>query len=927
MRPTKGVFGFFSILAFLAYAPGTAAAKERRLSGDAFDLRTNAVGITSLKRPGDAFDTDYIAAGRTLGEVIVRYRKGNGKWQEFTAGRSGERRDAKADPADGAPEFLASYIDRYYTFHSDFNDHYADLEFTERFSLEAEDLIWTLRLRNLGDERIEVGDIALPLPFNTEERWDRTINQTQRVVSHTLVSGHGSFVFWMRPNSVGPYLVMTPLQKAPRPEPGFRPAKLEYYDEKGVYVHAAASYEAARGLGGNWRQPCTSVTLEPRSLAGSEAVYVFKFRWADGYDGVRDVLYDEGLVDVNVVPGMTVPRDLDARLSLRTRNADLALTAEFPGETRIEDLGEKAGGVHLYGIRFSRLGENRLTVTWGDSKSMFLEFFITEPLETLIKKRASFLANSQLHRDPTKWYNGLFSDWDMKDKVLRGPDDLDGLKDYWFASDDPALCKAPYLAEKNVHYPDAREIEALEYHINNFVWGKLQRTDKEKYPYGIYGIPNWKVNRESGPTDRRGWKYHLWRLYDYPHVIMLYLDMYRIAKNSPKLVRYLDKDGYLERAFKTAEAYFTVPLATGHWDAHELTNFNELVISDLIEELEANGRRTQAGVIRKEWEAKVRHFINDDPNIFIAEYPFGPCGFESTHAFAKYALKRLREPGSGLGVKAEDAARFLETQIRANISVRGWLEPAYYLLGSSDPGSLFYMSQMGGWALVDYGLNFAKDPTPYLRLGYASFLSGWALLNSGDPGSGFGYWFPGKENDGAVSGGFVPLAFSHKMGKIQGRGAWSYGGESDLGFGAALRTAATVITEDPTFGWIAYGGVLSRQPDGFEVIPRDGLRRAIHFVRGGQRLHLLLERDGFAAERPVVMDESLTRIAFSMENRTGDGHQTVIRISGLADGSYQVIFNERRLKALEIKGGKEAVLTLPMEKNAESSVIIRKTNG
>jgi len=53
----------------------------------------------------------------------------------------------------------------------------------------------------------------------------------------------------------------------------------------------------------------------------------------------------------------------------------------------------------------------------------------------------------------------------------------------------------------------------------------------------------------------------------------------------------------------------------------------------------------------------------------------------------------------------------------------------------------------------------------------------------------------------------------------------------------------------------------------------------------------------------------------------------VIRISGLADGSYQVIFNERPLKALEIKDGKEAVLTLPMEKKAESPVIILKANG
>jgi len=56
-----------------------------------------------------------------------------------------------------------------------------------------------------------------------------------------------------------------------------------------------------------------------------------------------------------------------------------------------------------------------------------LEFFVTEPLETLVKKRASFLVSHHQHRDPAKWYNGLFSEWDMKTKVLRSPDDKDGM--------------------------------------------------------------------------------------------------------------------------------------------------------------------------------------------------------------------------------------------------------------------------------------------------------------------------------------------------------------------------------------------------------------------------------------------------------------------------------------------------------------------
>ena len=102
----------------------------------------------------------------------------------------------------------------------------------------------------------------------------------------------------------------------------------------------------------------------------------------------------------------------------------------------------------------------------------------------------------------------------------------------------------------------------------------------------------------------------------------------------------------------------------------------------------------------------------------------------------------------------------METQIAANIFCRGWLEPAYYYLGSDYRGgggnayTLTYMSQMGGWSVLDYGLHFAADPHEYLRLGYASYLSAWALMNTGTPESNYGYWYPGKANDGGAGGGF-----------------------------------------------------------------------------------------------------------------------------------------------------------------------------
>jgi hypothetical protein len=543
---------------------------------------------------------------------------------------------------------------------------------------------------------------------------------------------------------------------------------------------------------------------------------------------------------------------------------------------------------------------------------MILEFFVTEPLETLIKKRAAFLVQNQQHRDPSKWYDGLFSEWDMRVGVLRGPEDTDGLHRYVLSCDDPGLGKAPYVAAKNVHYPEPKEIEAVEYYIERFLWGKLQCTDEEKYPYGVYGIPDWKVNREARPSDREGWTGHVWRVFDYPHVINLYWNMYLVAKLYPELVRHLDADGYLERAFGTAKAYFTWPLETASWPAEALGNFDELVITDLIEALDTRGWTEKAAWLRRRWEGKIERFVNERPNLFHSEYPFDPTGFESYQAFADYAMREMETPDRTLDVTLEAAEDFMKEEIATNIATRGWLETAYYLLGGER--ALRYMSQMGGWSVLHYGLHYAEDPTDTLRLGYASFLSSWALMNSGTPASGYGYWYPGKHNDGAAGSAFVMESYGRTwLGKQQPRGPWFYSAEIDLGFGGALRTAATIVYEDPLFGGIAYGGRLTREGNNVLVVPRDGLRKRFHWIRRDRRFRLRLDRDGFARDQSLVLSNDLSDIELPLENRTNDAHQTRLYLSGLPKGDYDVLLDGTPATTISYQGAHEVTLSFGVD--------------
>jgi hypothetical protein len=515
----------------------------------------------------------------------------------------------------------------------------------------------------------------------------------------------------------------------------------------------------------------------------------------------------------------------------------------------------------------------------------------------------------------------------MRHEIVRTIDDPDiftGRMVYVLTCDDPGLCKSPFVAEKNVSSPEPKEIEALEYYLQHFVWGKLQLTDKESpYPYGVYGTPNWYVDRDperrkayaasANETARRDLqKEHVWRSYDYPHVVMFYFHMYEIAKNYPRLCKYLDAAGYLERAWQTARAFFTYPceIYPLYYETYKWGLYNELIVLKLADALDANSFPDRAAWLRSEWEKKVKYFVYDDQYPFRSEYAFDRTAFESSYAFAKYGATHNMKPDTNLWydvklkrwyshpqVAREDSRAFMERQLAAGLSVRGWLETSYYQLGAD--GGLSYMAAMGGWGILDYAVNFAPNPTDWLQLGYASYLSSWCLMNTGTAESNYGFWFPGPTNDGAAGWQFMSAKYGRAwMGAEVPRGPWHYDGEIDLGFGGALRMAATILTRDPIFDWIAYGGTLNLSEQNLFVVPRDGLRQRFYALlpnpaeeRSWHKLKLELDRDGFASSQPIIADKSLKTLKFTLENRTGDEHTTTLHVSLPSGKSYVVTHN------------------------------------
>lgn len=848
-----------------------AGAGGARDGGSPFLLERDGIAVTSLRYAGDTRATNYVAMGQRLGHVEITWRRPGGPWQKF---HTAEAQGSSASPGsfrakDERGEALAVMV---------------GLKPRGRL------LRWTVGLENLCAEPIEVGDLALPLPMHAA--FSPKGSHELPVLKHSFVSGNGSFLFWMRSNSAGPYLMMTPE----------RNTALEYWDHLWprvwprdvdhpkfpayrVFVHSVAVGEEVKAHGGRWRQPRTSVTLAPAGKGGARQRYGFQLAWVPGYAGVRQRLVDAGLMDVEVAPGMTVPADLSTCIAIRSREPVEGIVAEHPKETTIEALGEREGR-KLYRVKFGRLGENLLTVNQGKGRVTRLEFFAAEPLETLIHKRAAFTTNLQI-RDDSKWYNGLLPEWNMQSEVRLSPDNYDRIKGwriYEVTCDDAGLSKPAYIASKNAEYPDQGEVEALDYYIEHFVWGGLQRTTEESYSYGIYGIPDWKTNRDSSDPGPKG-KLHIWRCYDYPHIVVMYFSLYKVARDYPGIRTKLDRETYLERAYGTAVGMFTIPMEVVGWSAYRTGFYNEVVIPHLIEELDAAGKHAEASRLRGYWEKKVVTFVGGNLNLFSSEYAFDSTGFESTEAIARYAFDHPETPG----ITRQETEKFSERQMRDNLFCRGVVEKAYYYYGSDyragagDSYTLSYMAPMGGWGVLDYALHDGPNPDATIRLGYASFLSSWSLMNTGTPESGYGYWFPGKGSDGGTGGGFEPPAYDITwLGQPNDRGDWYYSCETDLGYCGALRTAATIVADDPVFGRFCFGGEMVEEKAALRIIPRDGVRRRLRLRTGGRRMDFELRGARFAKDEAIEWFPDQGRFVFRVETESTGSGDVELMAGGLA---------------------------------------------
>jgi hypothetical protein len=258
---------------------------------------------------------------------------------------------------------------------------------------------------------------------------------------------------------------------------------------------------------------------------------------------------------------------------------------------------------------------------------------------------------------------------------------------------------------------------------------------------------------------------------------------------------------------------------------------------------------------------------------------------------------------SHLKVSDSAEADFMERQLKANLALRGVIEPAFNLLGTSwtTHFNLEYMSQMAGVAILDYALKFSSQPATYVNIGYNSLLSSWALMNTGDEKNGYGYWYPGIKNDGAVGWAFTP--WQHTVTYFDNipskRWIWQCDGEIDHGLVGGIHGSESIIITDPVFGVTGYGCEVEQNNETgiTNVIPRDGVRQKLYVRLPRQNFSLILHQDGFLKDYPIQYSGDNTIIEFDIENRGNRQHECLLSFSTLTPGTYK-IYSDNKLTEL-----------------------------
>lgn len=701
-----------------------------------------------------------------------------------------------------------------------------ELRKTYRLEKNENCFVWEISLINHGSSPVEIGEISIPLVFNIQCMGrEYVLNPYEkRVLIHPFIAGHSSYIYFTRPNGEPPFLLMTPGKDT------FFEAFTAQWSLGIISQPPPTLYLFSKANENSWKEwlnGLRSFILAP----GERRAFTIRFYWINSYNEINEKIYELGKVSVKVAPGMIIPEDLEANVLLECKEPIEGIDVD---EETIISKGEKVGDKIFLKIKFNNVGQHVLRIRYGRGEWLNIPFYSVKSIEYLMNARSNFIVTKQRITDPNDIRQYAFLMWDSENHSV--VDSAPPLLDFgpgwprppksWMngGSDEIGFAEPIFLAEKNIYYPNLTEIKAMEDYIWNFLYGKLQYKD-------TYAVKRWIWDDPEPGT---------WRSFNYPHVFNIYYSMYKIAKLY-NLTEHSAKE-YLLLAYNTAMTYHSDEYCGSAW--RTLGNMGAWNVLNILKSLRDEGLMDEYNALLERFNISTEHFIKTKYP-YLSEFPFDTTGYESTYFFRKYRERKDL---------VEEVVKVLLATLHH--------QPIWWWYGCDIKSLGVYTTPMNSRCLLDAYEDNPRDHL-LLRIGYAGILAPWSqVYPTGEACTG-----PNWSPDGSPGSYFNP--------------AWS--NEFGIGLYADLHALKAYVVEDPDFGLIGYGCMVSKRNNLYMVTPAKGIDSRIFIAPSKINIEVLK-----AHINEANVTENGEKISLDVSKSIDSTGTIILKVNGLKAGRYLI---------------------------------------
>ena len=318
-------------------------------------------------------------------------------------------------------------------------------------------IVWDLTIENRGKVSLELGELGFPFALNNMYRGypadssGRKALLSERLTMHPCLAGAASYIHAQRLNGQAPGLVIAPgddtvwemicnvpsTLKGPEPWPGIPVA----------YIYSRATIEREgwpEVFDGN-----TALVMEP----GDVRRYRTVFLPCDSGDaeGAMAALAAANQPTIGLWPGAVAP----AEVGILVQVAGATPTQVYADKDADLDADSEEGRGSCQ-VSPKEAGPLRFSFEDTDGRTSWAHLLFTEPIETLIKRRAKWIVDHQVIHGPP--FDGAI----VMANIETG-EALTELEDFQTPFGlESSLSDALFLAEKNRRWPVDEELVALE---------------------------------------------------------------------------------------------------------------------------------------------------------------------------------------------------------------------------------------------------------------------------------------------------------------------------------------------------------------------------------------------------------------------------------------------------------------------------------